>query len=256
MVVNKVKRNLADGRRSVGVWIEVMSADIVEICGYLGFDYAIFDAEHFALDPVASVALIRACELTDMVPMVRVPSNQPSVILGYLEVGCRGIYVPHVNCQADARAIIDAVKYPPAGRRGAGFGRHAHWGIGELSRKQMIDELNEATLVIALVEEEEGVRNIDQIVAMDGIDVVAIGSGDLSNSMGYVGESNHPEVVRTVRDLEQRILAGGKTFESLVTTVAEARDEISRGSRMVTVALRNVLRGNLAALQREISQIA
>ena len=77
---NAVKERVKAGRVSLGVWLDVMDADLVEICGYLGYDFAVFDAEHHALDAMAGVALVRACELSGMVPMARVPSDRPEVI--------------------------------------------------------------------------------------------------------------------------------------------------------------------------------
>lgn len=239
---NPVKQKMAAGEVAFGVWIEMMSPELVEFCGYLGFDYAMIDGEHFALDPRTCLGLVRACEVSGMVPIVRVPENDKSIILSYLEVGCLGIYVPHVNTAADARAIVDATKYAPEGHRGAGSGRYVRYGIGSSAPGEPQRQMNEDTMVIALVEEVDGIKNLEAITTTPGIDVVGIGNGDLSHTMGHVGDKNHPDVMQVVVDAERRIAELGKVFDAVVGSAEEARDAIRRGSLMVSVSVRGALK--------------
>jgi 4-hydroxy-2-oxoheptanedioate aldolase len=252
---NPVKEKFKAGKPAIGVWIEFMNPELVEFCGYLGFDYAVIDGEHFALDPVSCLGLIRACEVSGMVPVVRVPYNHPGVILSYLEVGCLGIYVPHVNSGADARAIVDAVKYAPLGHRGAGSGRYLRYGMSGLDAGAAQKQINDDTFVIALVEELAGIKNLDEIIATEGVDVIGTGSGDLSHSMGHIGQKDHPEVVRAVLDAEKRIAESRKVFDCVVTTAEEAHEAMSRGSLMVSFAVRGVLKGTLGGLLKEAATV-
>jgi 4-hydroxy-2-oxoheptanedioate aldolase len=252
-MANRLKDKFKAGKPAFGVWIEFMSPELAEFCGYLGYEYAVIDGEHFALDPAICLSVIRACEVSGMVPIVRVPYNHPGVILSYLEVGALGIYVPHVNTADDAKAIVDAVKYAPQGHRGAGSGRYLKYGLSGLPPGQAQQRMNDDTIVIALVEEVAGIRNLDAIIATEGVDVVGLGSGDLSHSMGLIGQKDHPDVVKAVVDAEHRIAQSGKVFDSVVYSLDEARDCVNRGSLMVSFAVRGVLRNSLGGFLKELS---
>jgi 4-hydroxy-2-oxoheptanedioate aldolase len=251
-LTNPLKEKFAAGTPAIGVWVEMMNPELVEYCGFMGFDYAMIDGEHFPLDPRLCLELVRACEVSGMVPIVRVPSHDPSIILSYLETGCRGIYVPHVNSSSEALAIVDAVKYAPIGHRGAGSGRYLQYGMSPLPPGEAQDYLNRDTLIIALIEEVAGIEDLDAIVATPGIDVIGIGTGDLSHSMGFVGQKNHPDVLRTALDAEERVRASGKVFDSVVASSEDATEAIARGSLMVSIALRGVLRASLSEILNSV----
>jgi 4-hydroxy-2-oxoheptanedioate aldolase len=119
MRANGLKRKLAEGRRVCGVLADVSSEDIVELFGHLGFDFAILDGQHGGLNPDRARALCRAAELTGMTAIVRVPRNDASVILAYLDAGALGIVVPNIADGAQAAAAAEAMRYPPLGQRGA-----------------------------------------------------------------------------------------------------------------------------------------
>jgi len=250
---NKVKDMLAAGQVVYGVWLEWLEPDLVEFLGYLGFDYVMIDGEHTALDRVNATELIRACDVVDMVPIVRVRENRPSEILGYLEQGARGIYVPHVNTAAEARAIVDAVKYAPDGHRGAGSARGVRFGL-TMSGPDYLRTANQETMVIALIEEARGIENLDEIIEVPGIDVFGIGDGDLSHTMGHPGDRGHADVRRVVDDAESRIARAGKVFDAVVTDVEGARDAVRKGSLMVSVALRNTVADALKSFLTDVKQ--
>jgi 4-hydroxy-2-oxoheptanedioate aldolase len=243
-MANKVKELLRQGDVSYGIWLEWKDPDVLETCGYLGFDYVMIEAEHAPLDRSTATELMRAADLVGMVPIVRVPSKDPAVILGYLEIGAKGIYVPHVNTADDARQIVRAVKFPPDGQRGGGAWRAVQYGLTE-SPPDYLRRANEETMVIALVEEVEGVQNLDAILNVDGVDVVGIGDGDLSLSMGFIGERAHPDVRRVVDDAETRIAASSKVLDAVVTDTADARAAVERGCRMISLKISLSLVGML-----------
>jgi len=249
---NVVKEKLQSGRVSVGVWIEVMNAELVELCGYLGYDFAVLDAEHHALDAMACVELVRACELSGLVPLVRVPYDHPGVISGFLDMGCLGVYVPHVSSGAQARRLVESVKFPPQGRRGAGLGRGPRYFLGGLTRGQIQAQQNDDTMILALVEDEEGIENLEDIGNTEGVDAIGIGQVDLANSMGHEGRTDHPEVVRTVQAAQRQILAAGLAFDAVVTTSEEAERAIADGAQVVSVSLRGVVRHGLAKVLGDI----
>ncbi len=252
MLENRIKQKMADGQAVYGIYLQWACPDLVEFFGHLGFEWVFIDAEHGIIGRESCADLVRACHVTGMTPVVRVPENNVGTILGYLETGALGIIVPHINTAADARAAVDAVKYAPIGRRGAGSTtRAANYGLTQ-TPSEYFHQANEAVLVSALVEEIEGVNNLAEILAVEGVDIVGIGPGDLSMSMGLPGQPNHPAVRKLVDAAEARIAASGKTLDAVVTTADQAREAVSRGALMVAMSVASLLSGAGRTFLREV----
>ena len=129
-----------------------------------------------------------------MAPIVRPVSNKPEIIAPFMDRGAWGVQVPHVNTAEEARAAVDAVKYHPLGHRGMFSGsRPADYGLSG-STAEYVEDANRNTLVCLMLEEVEAIENLEPMVEVEGVDVFFIGSGDLSQSMGYPGQQTHPEV--------------------------------------------------------------
>jgi 4-hydroxy-2-oxoheptanedioate aldolase len=219
---NPVREKLTAGRPAYGFYTGFACPDLMEFCGHLKFEWCWLDAEHAALSPDTAVHMVRACETADVVPMVRVAANDPHHILGYLEIGMMGIMVPHVNTADDARRMVDAVRYVPSGRRGAGSStRAANYGLTQTA-PEYFSQANREVLAIALIEEKTGFDNLSEILAVDGVDVVAFGPGDLAMSMGLPGQVGHRDVQSIVRKAEQQVVASGKALDALVANAEEA----------------------------------
>ncbi len=248
---NPLKEKILGGEVSLGVWLSWFCPDIIEFCGHLGFEWVVIDAEHGAIGRHACLQLVRACDSVGMVPVVRVREGNRSLILGYLETGVMGIIVPHINTAIDAQAIVDAVKYAPMGKRGAGSERAANYGLTQTSGEYLKNANNE-TLVIALIEEVEGIRNLDEILAVEGVDIVGIGSGDLSLTMDLPGQRNHPQVQKVVDEAEARIVASGKVLDAVVGDAVEAQKARARGALMIGVSVTGLLRGASRSYLREL----
>ena len=195
---NTLKRLFREGRTAIGVLTPFMDPEAVEFLGLLGFDFVFLDGEHLPLTPAKCQELVRAAQLRGIETVVRVPTNNPAVILGYLEAGALNIQVPHVNSAEEARRAVQAVKYPPVGIRGAGSStRAADYGLG-LGAAEYFAAANEQTLVIPMIEEPAAVENVDQIVKVEGLEAIFIGSGDLALTMGYPGQRGQPEVLDAI----------------------------------------------------------
>jgi len=191
---NTLKQKLEAGKAVFGVMITFPSPQVVEMLGLLGFDWVLIDNEHGSITVDNSEELVRAAELTGMAPIVRPVSNKPEIIAPFLDRGAWGVQVPHVNTAEEARAAVDAVKYYPSGHRGI-FSRSRPAGYGfSGSTADYVAEANRNTLVCLMLEEVEAIKNLDEMVTVEGVDVFFIGSGDLSQSMGYPGQQTHPEV--------------------------------------------------------------
>jgi 4-hydroxy-2-oxoheptanedioate aldolase len=218
---NTLKRKLEAGKAVFGVMITFPSAPVVEMLGYLGFDWVLLDNEHGSITVDNSEDLIRAADLSGIAPIVRPGANKPEIIAPFLDRGAWGVQVPHVNTAAEARASVDAVKYYPEGHRGI-FSRSRPAGYGfSGSTGDYVKDANRNTLVCLMLEEVEAIDNLGQLVGVAGVDVFFIGSGDLSQSMGYPGQQTHPEVqaqmekgVKIIRDAGR--IAGVSCPDSLV----------------------------------------
>ncbi len=191
---NTLKQKLQDGKAAFGVMLTFPSAPMVEMLGHLGYDWILIDNEHGSVTVENSEDMIRAAELTGMAPIVRPVSNKPEIIAPFLDRGAWGVQIPHVNTADEARAAVDAVKYPLQGHRGVfSGGRPGEYGFAG-NTAEYVEDANRNTLVCLMIEEAEAIENLEEMVAVDGVDVFFIGSGDLSASMGYAGQQTHPEV--------------------------------------------------------------
>ena len=195
---NTLKRDLYAGKPAFGVMCTFPSPAVVEMLGHLGFDWILLDNEHGSITVDTAEACIVAAELTGMAPIVRPVGNRPEIIAPFLDRGAWGVQVPHVNTADEARASVDAVKYAPEGHRGIfSGGRPAGYGF-KGSTAEYAKAANAETLVCLMLEEVEAIENLPDLVKVAGVDVYFIGSGDLSQSMGYTGQQAHPEVQKVM----------------------------------------------------------
>jgi 2-keto-3-deoxy-L-rhamnonate aldolase RhmA len=237
---NLTKRALREGRPVFGIFVRFPDPALAEFVAYQGWDFVIFDGEHGTLEPRDCENLVRAAELHDVTPIVRVPVNQPHVILRLLDTGVQGCHVPWIGDAADAERAVRAVKYQPHGQRGLAGVRAADYGqrgsLGEYVRKA-----NEETLIVVHVETASAVDEVDAIAAVDGIDVVFLGPADLSQSLGVPGEVRHPTVLEHLERAASATLAAGKALGVTVPDAEAARAWIERGATYVTTPLEAVL---------------
>ncbi len=206
---NQAKEKLLSGGTIYGVFCGLYSPMIVELLGHIGFDFVLVDAEHGPAEVESCEHMVRAAESVGIPLFIRVAMNIRQNILRYLDIGTQGIQLPMVNTQAEAEAVVQAVKYPPQGRRGLAAVRAADYGL-KMSLKDYTMMANEEILVVVQIETVEAVNNLDDILAVEGIDVFFIGPTDLSTSMGYAGQANHPEVQATIEKLVREIRAAGR----------------------------------------------
>lgn len=198
---NQLKRALADGKTVFGLLNSIPSPLLVEMIGYAGFDFVILDMEHVCLNPETLENMVRAAECAGVTSLVRVPSAAPEVILRALDCGAQGIVVPHVRTAAEAAQAVSASRYAPLGTRGISGGRTT--GFGTLDLPTYFARANSEIMVVAMIEDREGVDNLEAILSVAGIDMVLEGAIDLSQSYGVPGQSQHP----IVQDAIEKIAA-------------------------------------------------
>ena len=207
---NTLKRRLYAGQAAFGVMCTFPSPPVVEMLGHLGFDWILLDNEHGSITVENAEACIVAAELSGMAPIVRPVGNRPELIAPFLDRGAWGVQVPHVNTADEARAAVDAVKYGPEGHRGIfSGGRPAGYGFRG-STAEYARAANRETLVCLMLEEVEAIENLPELVKAPAVDVFFIGSGDLSQSMGYTGQQAHPEVQKMMERGVKMITEAGR----------------------------------------------
>jgi len=210
MLKNRLKEKLLSGQPAFGVSVMFPSPQVVEMVGRLGFDWVLIDCEHGSISPESVELMAMAAELAGVTPIARPWSNSPEAILRLMDRGVMGVQVPHVNTAADARRAVESVKFHPRGTRGLAAGtRPAHYGFG-VSAADYVEEANRETLVCIQLEEAEALGNLGEILQVEGVDVFFIGPSDLSQSLGYPGRSDAPEVREAMDRAFAAIVAAGK----------------------------------------------
>jgi 4-hydroxy-2-oxoheptanedioate aldolase len=205
----------------------------VELLGLAGFDFVIIDAEHSPTSIETSQHMVRAADSVGVTPITRIGVNIRQHILRYLEVGALGVQVPMVTTKEEAKNVVDAVKYPPVGKRGASPMRAADYGL-KMPFIEYVKESNKQTLVVTQVETQEAADNIDEVLTVDGIDVFFIGAMDLSNSLGKPGQFDNPELKDIIAKLCNKIKAAGKTIGMPAIDIPSTKEALDLGVRYFT----------------------
>lgn len=186
MRVNKLRQALAGEKSIFGMGFYSLSPAIMEIIGHSGFDFVFIDCEHSPLNVDATLEnLLRAADYAGLGTVVRVKGNDEHMIRNALEIGADAVCVPHVRTAADAERAVLAAKFPPWGIRGAaGDVRSAHYGAGAFDWQEYVEQSNRDSIIVPLAEDKEFFDNIDEILDVEGVDVVNIGPTDLAMSLG------------------------------------------------------------------------
>ncbi len=208
MTQNRVKTKIREGKLAIGTYVNLADPALVEIIGLAGFDAAFIDTEHSAFDFGLVQEMIRAADLAGITSIIRVPENNPKTILRVLDMGAQGIQVPHIKNRNDALAAAEAVRYPPLGRRGmAGSTRAARYGM--IGMTEHIATSNSEVLLVVMVEDKEALDNLEDIASVDGVDLLAVGPSDLSQSLG-VSDSQDPRLKKAVEGVAATLRRVGK----------------------------------------------
>jgi 2-dehydro-3-deoxyglucarate aldolase/4-hydroxy-2-oxoheptanedioate aldolase len=233
MPTNTVKHDVLAGRPVAGAMVfEFFSPGMSAILANAGCRYALYDMEHTGLGFETLKWLFASCRGLPIEPMLRVPRGEYSFLARALDLGARGVMVPMVESQAQARNIVEACRYPPLGRRGAAFGfAQCDYRGGDVAEK--VRRYTERTLVIAQIETERGLDQVEQIAAVDGIDVLWLGHFDLSNFLGIPGQFEHPRFDAAMRHIVDVSRAHGKAAGFMATDAAWIERACAMGYTMI-----------------------
>jgi 2-keto-3-deoxy-L-rhamnonate aldolase RhmA len=228
---NRVKRTLQRGERSLGTMVfEFPTTGIGRIIAEAGAEFVIYDMEHTGWSIETVRMLMATTRAADLVPMVRVPATEYHLLARPLDVGAMGLMVPMVETAAQAELIADSAKYPPVGRRGAAFGvAHDDYTGGDIMAKMR--SANDEILLIAQIETDRGLENVDAIAAVDGIDVLWIGHFDLTNSLGIPGQFTDPVYLDAVEKVLAACQKHGKSAGIMCGDVATGQAQLAQGFR-------------------------
>lgn len=240
MQSNTTKTKLEAGQTVFGCFVRYPDASLIEMMGYQGWDFLVFDGEHGTLQPRDCENMVRAAELRQVTPIVRVTTNTPPTILRFMDTGAQGLHVPWVNSAAEAEAVVQAVKYHPRGRRGLAGVRAANYGQVH-SFADYVSQANAETLVVIHIETAEAVEQLPEMVNIPDIDVIFIGPTDLSHSYGVPGQPQHPTVQAAIDRIVEIVEPTNVALGIMVSNAAAAGQWQARGARYITTMLDSLL---------------
>lgn len=248
---NRTKLKLKAGQPAYGVISTSDDPQLAELFGLAGFDYYMLDAEHGLIDPAEAVSVIRACEAANMTPLVRIGPKDPKLVLQYMDAGMLGVMMPGLESVDEVRMLIDAVNYPPLGKRGMGITRASGYVAVGNAAVEYINFTNEQTMVIPQFEDPALIERFEEMISFPEVDAVIIGPRDLSLNMGFADGPSHPEVQamidRVVAICKKANVAAGIT----AGTRADSAKLVARGATMILgVAQSIVLAGSTQFLPR------
>jgi 4-hydroxy-2-oxoheptanedioate aldolase len=233
-MINPLRRTLAEGRPTLGYLVSMPSVQMVQALARTGVDWLMIDTEHAPVGIESVAAMVAATGGTPATPLVRVPGVRPELVKPALDCGALGIVFPQIATREEAEATVRAVRYAPTGERGYGPTYAAlRWGVSNLD---YLKAANDAVLNVVLIESLAGVEALDDILKVDGLDVVAIARGDLSQNLGVAGQFDHPRLREVVARAEAKIAGrAGVALGGIAFSPDDARSMIARGYRFIVL---------------------
>lgn len=229
---NTVRSKWKAGIPTVGAWLSIPSSYSAEVMAHQGFDWLCVDMQHGAIDYHDAFAMFTAISTTDTIPLVRVPWNDPQIIMKVLDAGAYGVVIPLINTPEDAERAVGACRYPPAGYRSNGANRGALYGGADY-----VAEANNQILCIPMIETRQAIDNLDAILSVPGVDGVYVGPSDLSFALGLPPrmDNEDPLHVATVDRILESCKRHGVAAGIHTGGPAFSRRFIDRGFLMVTL---------------------
>jgi 4-hydroxy-2-oxoheptanedioate aldolase len=232
---NRFKQSLKAGEANIGLWVSLPDAFATEICATAEFDWMLLDGEHTPTDPLTILSQLQACAAYNTQVVARPPIGQTHLIKQLLDLGVQNLLIPMVDTAEQARELVQAVRYPPHGIRGVGYGsaRVSRWD----SRKDYVNVANDEICLLVQAETKTGLSNLDEICAVEGVDGVFLGPSDISAALGHLGNPGHPDVVATIEEGIATILKHGKAAGILTPDRVLAQRYLKLGCTFVAVGV-------------------
>lgn len=229
---NELRRLLATSGKCLNGWIAVPNSFQAEVYAAQGFDSVTIDMQHGACQMSDMIALLQAVSLSGVTPMVRIPWNEPSHIQRVLDMGAYGIICPMINTRAEAEALVASGRYPPLGARSNGPFRATQYAGVDYQ-----PNANEEILLFAMIETRDAVSNLDEILAVPGLDGTYVGPTDLALSYGKPAtlDPTDPEILELMRMIADKTLRAGKIPGSHTDSAKTALKRFEDGYRFCTL---------------------
>lgn len=208
---NKIKDKMKLGHMAYGCQLAFPSEILVELMGKAGLDFVLLDGEHGVFGWESLDDMCRVADFAGVTPIARVPNIEASTILRYLDRGVMGILGPGIDNKEDAQQLVDACLYAPQGRRGLGGAPRAA-GYEHFSDNNYIQNANSQMLIVAFLEHVEAIDNLEEILTVEGIDAYYVGPQDISMSLGFHGQPDHPKVHEITEHVRAAVEKSGRCY--------------------------------------------
>ena len=231
--MNFIRKKVLNGELVFGTWCNLGNSLTVEMAGYAGFDWVLIDMEHGASDYRAMVYQLQAATCTPSAPLVRIVWNEPPIFKRVLDMGASGIMVPYVSTGEEARLAASAMRYPPQGIRGvAKTNRATSFGR---DFADYFARANDNLLTVVQIESGVALDNIDEIAAVEGIDVLFIGPLDLTTNLGIQDQYDHPLFREALKKVVQACRNAGKAPGILLGSKNDIQIRIDDGFTFIAL---------------------
>ena len=229
---SQIREKLQAGQPVIGTIMYLGAPQFVEIAAEIGYEWLFVDTEHGHIDYDRLFSIMLAAKGTPLDVIVRVPCLRESAIKQALDLGASGVVVPMIQNADQVAAAVKWSKYAPQGLRGYGPLRAFHY---MMQADEYRRDANAVTTVIAQIESLDAVHSIQEIVSVPGLDGVFMGTSDLSQSMGILGEEEHPELIANVNRVFDAAQEAGVAYGTFVRRASQCRPWIERGARLMTI---------------------
>ncbi len=233
MQTNRVKAKLTQGQSVFGLLTPVADPMIIELMALIGFECYMLDCEHGPLGPSQAEGFVRTCEAAGITPLVRVRSADPKLVLQFLDAGIMGIMLPGVRDALDVERLVEAVRYPPQGKRGIAPVRANDYMLGTMRPDEYVQFANDQILILPQIELIEAVENLTALLRVSGVDGYFVGPRDLSMSMGFYDGPGHPEVQTVMAEVFGRVRDIGLITGTVAFSGQDARALVDRGVGLI-----------------------
>ncbi|QXF32647.1 2,4-dihydroxyhept-2-ene-1,7-dioic acid aldolase [Photorhabdus luminescens] len=238
-LTNKFKQALKAGQPQIGLWLGLCSPYSAELVAGAGFDWLLIDGEHAPNDVQTILSQLQAIAPYPSHPIVRPPWNDLVIIKQLLDIGAQTLLIPMIQNAEQAYEAVRATRYPPAGIRGVGsaLARASHWN----RTPDYLHRANDEICVLVQVETREALRNLPEILKVEGVDGVFIGPADLSSDMGFTDNPHHPEVKAAIEQAISQIKEADKAPGILMSAPNIAEHYLKLGALFVAVGIDTTL---------------
>ncbi|RIH87894.1 HpcH/HpaI aldolase family protein [Calidithermus roseus] len=230
---NRVRTLWEHDQTAVCGWLHLPDAYSAEVMARAGWDALTIDLEHGLMDFQVALSMLQAISTTDVLPLARIPWNEPGIAMRLLDAGCMGIICPMVSSQAQAEAFVGACRYPPLGYRSFGPTRALLYAGDDYA-----EHANREVITLAMIETEAGLENLEEILAVAGLDGVFVGPGDLSQSLGEGArlDREDPAMLERLEHIAAVARSCGKVVGIFARTPEYARRMSGIGYRFVALS--------------------